>query len=71
MSFEAEIVEIRYMMGEMRAPGPVADVDKLVAEEIRTIDEWFPRVTSFMPARRFCVYLFFWYCQCKSVTYAS
>jgi hypothetical protein len=46
MSFEAEIVEIRYMMGEMRAPGPVADVDKLVAEEIRTIDEWFPRPSS-------------------------
>lgn len=38
MNFEAKFVEIGYMMGKMRAPGPVANVDKFVAEEIRTIE---------------------------------
>ena len=40
MGIEAEFVEIGYVtnLGEMRAPGPAAEVGESVAEEIRAID---------------------------------
>jgi hypothetical protein len=46
MCFEIDFVEIGYMRksGKMRAPGPAADVDKLVAEEIRTIELLVPEI---------------------------
>jgi hypothetical protein len=64
MDIEAEFVEIGNVKksGKMMVPGPPADVAKLVAEEIRTIEKVVPEIwlsqVSCLSAPILCLFVF-------------